>query len=221
MRPDRPVSEEGGPVVPGLQVDAGQSGQLAPVSCGEGASPSLTVGDALLPITGQFSVYLFDIDDGSCFALSANVSFPPPRVQRLPSLVARAPLWIGRPAQQRRGIEYISLRIGAPAQALLDAGLPPDHRYLLIAQLAEIADIELAAGAVDQIAALALIMDPPVAEPDPEFTPDLPAPSPPENEDLPPAGIPTPPAPADDAPEDLTPNPFSLRGTGLQAFCPV
>lgn len=174
LRPGRAPTEIG-PVVPGLQVQAGQTGLLAPVPCDQGSSPSLTAGELLQPVAAQWSVYLYDIDEGACYTLSSNVSFPPPRSTRVEVLAARAPVRLAPLATIRAGVEYFALRIGAPAQALIDAGLPAHHRYLLVVALAGVPDTELAALAIDDLSALALIADPPLPEPE---TP----PAPPETE---------------------------------------
>ncbi len=163
LRPGRPL-DHGGPVVPGLQVEAGQiTTLLAPTPCESGASPSLTLSNMLGPVAGRYSVYLFDLDSVACYSVDAGVSFPPPRLERVAELAARAPVRlapVSPAAQMRRGVEYYALRAGAPAVALVEAGLPADHRYLMVFGLSEIADPSLAATTIDEIAALTLIEDP-------------------------------------------------------------
>jgi membrane-associated phospholipid phosphatase len=193
LRPNRP-RDSAGPVVPGLQVQAGQASVLAPVPCAEGGSPSLTAGTILLPITGRYAVYLFDLEDGACYSLSANASFAAPRGDRIAALVNRAPVRLARLIRPRNGVEVYALRTGGPAAALVEAGLPADHRYLLVVLLADVPDLEAAALAVDELTALTLVEDPPVGEPEPPLAPTqgtLPPPDPPtvipyEGPDLPP-----------------------------------
>ena len=196
LRPGR-AENVAGPVVPGLQVQAGQTGILTPVPCEEGASPSLTAGTLLLPVTGRYAVYLFDLDDGACYTLSANVSFPPPRAESVPVLAARAPVRLARLPQPQQGVEYLALHAGLPAAALVEAGLPPDHRYLLVVELADVADLAPAAQAADELAALVIAAEPPPAGPEPP--PAEPEPAPAEPEDALPA---TPTAPAPSLPPD-------------------
>jgi hypothetical protein len=167
LRAGRPA-DSAGPVVPGLQVQAGASTALAPVSCEEGASPSLAVGNLLAPVSERRGVYLYDLDGAACFALSAGASFPAPRADRIAALAARAPVRL-MPVTRLRllqdGVEFSSLHTGWPAQPLLDAGLPADHRFLLVVMLADVADSDAAADAVDMVAALALAPEAPVGEP--------------------------------------------------------
>lgn len=170
LRPGRPV-HEAGPVVPGLQVQAGEGGLLAPVLCDQGGSPSLTAGNLLQPVAGAWSVYLYDVNDSTCYTLSSNVSFPPPRNIQVESLVARGPVRLAPLTRIRAGVEYFALRIGGPAQPLIDAGLPGEHRYLLLVALAGVPNTEAAALAIDDLAALAIIADPPLPEPEPPPTP--------------------------------------------------
>ncbi len=174
LRPSRPVGQPG-PVVPGLQVQAGQGGVLDPVPCDQGASTSLTAGNILLPVTGRYAVFLFDLDEPACYSLSANASFSAPRMRRLMALAARAPVRLAPFPRPERGVEYYALRIGRPAPALIAAGLPADHRYLLSVGLADVADPEAAAQAVDELEALVLVPEPPTpaaeaGEPEPPFS---------------------------------------------------
>jgi membrane-associated phospholipid phosphatase len=180
LRPSRPAGHPG-PVVPGLQVQAGQSGVLDPVPCDQGTSTSLTAGNILLPVTGRYAVFLFDLDEPACYSLSANASFSAPRMRRLTALAARAPVRLAPFPRPGRGVEYYALRIGRPAPALLAAGLPADHRYLLSVGLADVADLEAAARAVDELEALVLIPEPPTpaaeaGEPEPTPLPMRPPP---------------------------------------------
>lgn len=183
LRPDR-AQTAAGPVVPGLQVQAGQARLLEPVACAEGASPSLTAGNYLVPVTGSFAVYLFDLDTADCFSLSSNLSFPPPRVERLPALAARVPVRLAPVPRSRQGVQHIALRAGPPAPALLDAGLPPDHRFLLVVELADVTDLDAAAAAIDDLAAITLLDEPGPPPPEPIM----------EGADPPPSAVP-PPAP--------------------------
>lgn len=164
LRPGRPA-DEAGPVVPGLQVQAGEAGLLAPVPCDEGASPSLTAGNLLAPVAGQYAVYLFDLDQPACYTLSAEAPFPPPRIERLAALAALAPVRLAPSPSLRRGVELYALRIGVPSAAAVEAGLPPDHRFLLVVQLAGVADPEAATLAIDELTAIALLPDPYPSDP--------------------------------------------------------
>lgn len=156
LLPDRP-RHTAGPVVPGLAVQAGQSGLLDPVLCGTGSSSSLTAGQHLLPVAERYAAYVFDVDGDACYTLSANASFAPPHTDRVPALVIRAPVRLAPPLRAVSGAELVSLRLGAPAAALLLAGLPADHRYLLLVQLGGVHDAEAAAESIDRLAAIALI----------------------------------------------------------------
>lgn len=196
LRPSRPGGQPG-PVVPGLQVQAGQGGVLDPVPCDEGASTSLTAGNILLPVTGRYAVFLFDLDEPACYSLSANASFSAPRMRRLTALAARAPVRLAPFPRPERGVEYYALRVGRPAPALIAAGLPADHRYLLSVGLADVSDPEAAARAVDELEALVLVPEPPTpaaeaGEPEPAIPPAM-APPP-----IPPPTL-TPPTPEPDA----------------------
>jgi hypothetical protein len=177
LRPSRPGGQPG-PVVPGLQVQAGQGGLLDPVPCDQGASTSLTAGNILLPISGRYAVFLFDLDEPACYSLSANASFSAPRMRRLTALAARAPVRLAPFPRPERGVEYYALRLGRPAPALIAAGLPADHRYLLSVGLADVSDPEAAAQAVDALEALVLIQEPPTpaaeaGEPEPALSPAM------------------------------------------------
>lgn len=159
LRPSRPHRVPG-PVVPGLQVQAGQLAAIQPVPCDEGASPSLTVGNLMVPVTGNYAAYLFDLADGACWTLSANVSFPPPGPERAAALAARAPVELMPTTNSRRGIAYYTIRRGAPSQDLLDAGLPGDHDYVLIVLLGDVTDVQMASAAVDDVSAIVFAQSP-------------------------------------------------------------
>src|SRR5262249_18774773 len=90
LRPDRPANVAG-PVIPGLQGQAGQPELLAPADCETGGSPSAMVDGLLAPVARRYAVYVFDVDEEACYVLSANTSFPPPRGERIMGLVNRAP----------------------------------------------------------------------------------------------------------------------------------
>ena len=166
LRPDRPADEPG-PLIPGLQVQAGQPEAVTPARCGESSAPNTAVDSLLAPHAGQYAVYLFDLDEGNCYVLSASAILPPPRAERVSRLAARAPVRLAPVPGLRRGVEYAALHTGGLAPALLDAGLPPSHRYLLAVELGDVADADAAATAVDEVAALVI-----TAQPDPEVEPE-------------------------------------------------
>jgi membrane-associated phospholipid phosphatase len=195
LRPGR-AENVAGPVVPGLQVQAGQAGLLAPVPCDVGSSPSLTAGNLLQPVAGRWSVYLFDVDEGTCYSLSADVPFPPPRTERAPALAARAPVRLAPLSRLRQGVEYFALRIGPAAPALIATGFAQEHRYLLLVELADVPDPEQAALAVDELAALTIVSEPVPGEPEsPPPPPETPLPETPPPGPEAPAAMPAP-APA-------------------------
>lgn len=172
LRPDRPASESG-PLIPGLQVQAGQPETVTPARCGETTSPNTALDHLLAPHAGQYAVYLFDLDEGTCYVLSASAILPPPPAERVFRLAARAPVRLAPVPGLRRGVEYAALHTGGLGPALIDAGLPPSHRYLLAVELADVADPEAGAATADEIAALVIGAQPgPEAEPDPEAEPE-------------------------------------------------
>ncbi len=180
LRPGRPATEAG-PVVPGLQVHAGREAPLQPVPCALGSATSLTAGTYLLPVSGKYAAFLYDLDETACYSLSANVSFAAPEAERVAGLAARAPVRLAPLGRPRPDVEYYALRAGQPAAAIVEAGLPVGHRYLLIITLAEVADVETAAQAVDALADLVIVSPPaedvaPPPEPAPEPEPDAPPP---------------------------------------------
>ena len=88
--------------------------------------------------------------------LTAGVSFPPPREERAQTLAQRAPLGprvVMRAAAQG---EVIALRTRPPASPLIEAGLAPDHRYLVVVRLADVPDLDAARRAVDALTGLVL-----------------------------------------------------------------
>jgi membrane-associated phospholipid phosphatase len=156
LRPNRPQDVQG-PLIPGLAVQAGQPELLAPAPCELGASPSLVTDTLLSGVAHRYAAFLYDVEDQTCYTLTANPSFEPARDVRIPGLVRRAPVRLAPRTQQGDPSEYFSLRVGLPAPELVQAGLAPDHRYLLAVILADVEDPEAAAGAVDQLAERALL----------------------------------------------------------------
>lgn len=195
MRPGRSVQQTDGPVVPGLQVQAGAVSGLTPVVCGQGASASMTVGATLAPVAGLRSAYLFDVETLTCYTLLAGSAFPPPRAERVPSLVERGPVRLAEVPlryQLQQGVELYAVRLGLPSAELINAGMSADHRFLVVVGMAAVPDYEAAVAAIDEVAAMVLAPDydpgqgdvappaPPADEALPITVPDdaLPAPSP-------------------------------------------
>jgi len=156
LRPNRPANVAG-PLIPGLAVQAGQPDLLAPAPCELGASPNLVADTILAGVAQRYAAFLFDVDEQSCYTLTANPGFEPPRDVRVPGLVRRAPVRLAQRGNDPSGTQYFSLRVGQPAPELVQAGLSPDHRYLLAVILADVPDPEAAAGAVDQLSERALL----------------------------------------------------------------
>jgi membrane-associated phospholipid phosphatase len=155
LRPDRPADVTG-PVIPGLQVQAGQSDVASVVPCGEGAAGSIQVDPRLSEVAENFAVYLFDLDDGGCYVLSASELFPEPWAMRLDVLAARAPVPFTELRRPEGTIGYYALQTGTPAPALIDGGLTAEHRYLMVVWMTGITDAGTAATAVDEVVAGAL-----------------------------------------------------------------
>jgi hypothetical protein len=63
-------------------------------------------------------------------------------------------------ASRPRGAEYAALQVGSPSTELVEAGLAPDRRYLLVVALADVGDVAAAAQAVDKLAARTLAAGP-------------------------------------------------------------
>ena len=156
LRPSRPLDLQG-PLIPGLAVQAGQSELLSPAPCELGASPSLVTDTLLGEVAQRYAAFIYDVDDQTCYTLTANPGFEPARAVRIPSLVSRAPVRLAPRTRQGSPSEYFSLRVGPPAPELVQAGLAADHRYLLAVILADVEDPEAAAGAVDRLAERALL----------------------------------------------------------------
>lgn len=167
LRPTRPAINPG-PVVPGLQVQTGQTSAPALVTCDMGPVATLSVDYLLQPVSGRYSAYLFDLDGGACYTLTAQPSFRPPRPARIPDLAARAPL--RRTSPRGETSDYIALQDGAPAAHLILAGAAPERRYLLLVALGGVVDIEGATEAVDQLVNQTLLVSPP-APPEPDLDP--------------------------------------------------
>jgi membrane-associated phospholipid phosphatase len=209
MRPGRAVQQADGPVVPGLQVQAGAVSGLTPVACGQGASASMTVGATLAPVAGLRSAYLFDVETLTCYTLLAGSAFPPPRAERVPTLVERGPVRLAEAPlryQLQQGVELYAVRLGLPSAELINAGMPADHRFLVVVGMAAVPDYEAAASAVDDVAAMVLApdFDPgqgDAALPEPPADEDLPSPVPDEELHVPAPTIET---PVDWSPEDET-----------------
>ena len=173
LRPGRPADERG-PIVPGLQVQAGDSDHLEPLPCDAGASPSLAAGGLLLPVAAQYAAFLFDVDDGACYVLTANTQFPPPPVDRIAALADRAPIRLRPLRSLREGVEFFSVYSGYPSEQLQARGFPADHRLVLVAALAGVPNREAATVAVEQLAALAFMPVGPVPPaPAPDEVPSL------------------------------------------------
>jgi hypothetical protein len=169
LRPGRPPAEEG-PLVPGLQVQVGESGLLNPQPCDAGASPSLTAGSALLPVAGRYAAFLFDVDEPACFVLTANTQFSPPRPNRVALLASRSPIRLRPLPSLREGVEYFAVYAGYPSDQLQARGFPPDRRLALVTALSDVPDYDAAVEAVEYLASLALDLSPPAA-PTPETEP--------------------------------------------------
>jgi membrane-associated phospholipid phosphatase len=172
LRPSRPA-DVSGPVIPGLQVQAGESALASVVPCDEGAAGSILTDPRLSATAESYAIYLFDLEDSGCFVLSASELFPPPRAMRLDALVARAPVPFAELRRPDGPIGYYALQIGAPTPPLVDAGLPADHRYLAVAWLTGVTDPEAAAAAVSEVVAGAVASgeSAPTPTPDPSPTP--------------------------------------------------
>ncbi|MGD9891556.1 MAG: phosphatase PAP2 family protein [Dehalococcoidia bacterium] len=159
LRPNRPADVTG-PVIPGLQVQAGQSDVASVVPCGEGAAGSIQVDPRLSEVAESFAVYLFNLDDDGCYVLSASELFPPPRAMRLDVLTARAPVPLTELRRPEGTIGYYALQTGAPTPALVDAGLAAEHRYLVVVWMTgSITSPEAAAAAVGEVVAGAVVAD--------------------------------------------------------------
>jgi membrane-associated phospholipid phosphatase len=156
LRPSRPLDVQG-PLIPGLAVQAGQPELLAPTPCDLGASPSLVVDTLLGGVAQRYAAFLYDVEDQSCFTLTANPGFEPVRAVRIPALVQRAPVRLAPRMRDGEANEYYSLRVGLPAPELIEAGLVVDHRYMLAVILADVTDPEAAAQAVDELSNRALL----------------------------------------------------------------
>jgi len=152
LRPDRP-EDVSGPVIPGLQVQAGQSDLVSVQPCEAEATGSVPADPQLDIIAERYIVYLFDLAEDACYALTASGSFPPPRMVQPATLAARAPVRLTAFRRPQNAGEHYALRTGPPTQALTDAGLAPDHRYLAVVWLAGVIDAESAALAVDEVVA--------------------------------------------------------------------
>jgi hypothetical protein len=160
LRPGQPPAEDG-PLVPGLQVQAGDTGALDPQPCDAGASPSLTAGDALLPVAGRYAAFLFDVDEPACFVLTANTLFSPPGPERVTRLADFAPIRLRPLTSLREGVEYFSVYAGYPSDQLQSRGFPPDRRLALVTAMSEVPDYNAAVDAVEYLASLALVPEPP------------------------------------------------------------
>lgn len=191
LRPNRPAMEEG-PIVPGLQVQAGSTEVIDPQPCGSGASPSLAAGNLLLPVSERYAAYLFDLDSApGCYVLTANTLFPPPTASRVAMVARRGPVPLQPLPFLNPNVEWVALFTGAPSPQLIERGFRDDHRFALVVFLGGVADPTIAADVVASLAELTILADPPVE-------PDAPAPA-----DIPndmPLGDPPPPPPPDPQP---------------------
>jgi hypothetical protein len=169
LRPGRPADT--GPLVPGLQVAAGDVTELDPQPCGSGASPSLKAGTLLHPIAGRYAAYLFDPDAAGCYVLTANTGFSPPSSRRVVTLAEQAPVRMQPVPSVREGVEYYSVYSGLASDSLLARGFSPERRYVLLAALAEVADVQAAGDAVEALASLAFAPVGPRLEPEGEPEP--------------------------------------------------
>ena len=75
---------------------------------------------------------------------------------RLDVLVARAPVPFTELRRPEGTVGYYALQIGAPAPALVDAGLPAELRYLVVAWMTGVTDFDAAATAVNNVVSEAL-----------------------------------------------------------------
>jgi membrane-associated phospholipid phosphatase len=158
LRPNRPADVTG-PVIPGLQVQAGQSDLAGVTPCEEGAASGVATDPRLAAVAERYVVYLFDVESEACYVLTASELFPPPRAMQLDSLIARAPVAFAELRRPEGPTGYYALQLGAPAPVLVDAGLAADRRYLAVAWMTGVSDTEMAAQALADVVGGALITE--------------------------------------------------------------
>lgn len=158
LRPNRPADVTG-PVIPGLQVQAGQSNLAGVTPCDEGGGSGAMTDPRLAAVAERYAVYLFDLENEACFVLAASDLFPPPRAMRLDSLVARAPVPFAELRRPEGTTGYYALQVGVPAAPLVDAGLTAEHRYLAVAWLTGVSDTGTAALTLGEVVGGALVAE--------------------------------------------------------------
>jgi len=159
LRPNRPA-DVAGPVIPGLQVQAGQSDLASVVPCEEGAAAGVTADPRLTEVAEQSITYLFDLSDESCYVLTASEAFPPPSAVSPTELAERAPVPLTELRRPEGTAGYYALQIGSPTTSLVDAGLNVDRRYLVLVWMAGVGDTVAAAAAADDVIARAIVTEP-------------------------------------------------------------
>jgi hypothetical protein len=150
LRPNRP-SDHGGPVIPGLQVQAGRPDTVSLAACDGGQAVAPSLNQELAVIAERYAVYLFDLDETGCSVAAASETFPPPRGVRAAQLAERAPVELADLRRTSGLIEHYALRVGTPAPLLAEAGLIPEHRYLALVALGGVADTDSATIAVGSV----------------------------------------------------------------------
>jgi membrane-associated phospholipid phosphatase len=158
LRPDRPT-DVAGPVIPGLQVQAGRSDLAGVVPCGEGSTSGLMTDPRLAMIAERYIVYVFDLTDESCYVLTASDTFSPPRTVRTAALAERAPTPLTELQRRNGPMAYYTLQAGVPSQALIDAGLNAERRYLAVAWVTGVSDIATAATTLNEIIGRAIVTE--------------------------------------------------------------
>jgi hypothetical protein len=150
LRPSRPT-DHAGPVIPGLQVQAGRADTVSLAACDDGQAVAPSLNQELAVVAERYAIYLFDLDETGCAVAAASETFPPPRGVRAAQLAERAPVDLAELRRTSGLIEHYALRVGTPAPLLTGAGLIPEHRYLALVALGGVPDTDSAAIAVDNV----------------------------------------------------------------------